>query len=353
MGTASSVRIVFRGRAGHLRAGWRIAAYFGVVALLAAGTAGLARLGRTVVHAQVRLRGDLASWQSGLGFSVLCLVLIVAACIVLRFIDKRPCGLLGLGLSRRTVTEILRGLALGGGAVTVSCVAMWTAGVIAVEPEAISDSVVTGMARWFVILLVAAMVEELLTRGYPFQAAVEGMGRVGAVLAFSLIFGLGHAPNSGSTALGLVNAGVSGVLLSIAYLRTRSLHLPLAAHLAWNWVQGCVWGSNVSGVAMESSLLRVTPVGPAWLSGGAFGAEGSVITLVVLASMSAYCGTARWLRPSERNARLWEPYLSPRIPCGAISELVAPRDDESPAPGSSEGAAGSSPGEYGADAGVA
>jgi len=36
-------------------------------------------------------------------------------------------------------------------------------------------------------------------------------------------------------------------LLGLAYLRTRSLTLPIGLPFGWNWTQGAVFGFGVSG----------------------------------------------------------------------------------------------------------
>ncbi|MBN1459310.1 MAG: CPBP family intramembrane metalloprotease [Armatimonadetes bacterium] len=333
MGKAHALRVVFRNRAGHLRAGWRIAIYLCVVILITLSAAVISRLVRGEGHVRISTGDEeFDSWQAAVGFSILNLILIGAAWLVLRVIDRRPSGMLGLGVSRRTPAEILLGVLIGGGAIMISCIAMWAAGVLVIEPGSLDGPFLAAIGWLAVVFLVAATIEELLTRGYPFQAAVEGMGAPLAVLVFGLIFGLGHVTNQGWTLMGLANTSVSGVLMSIAYLRTRSLWMPIAIHLSWNWTQGCVWGVSVSGLAVDSSVVRTTPVGPGWLSGGEFGAEGSVITLAVLMLFTVYAFRAPWLRPSAQNARLWAPYLSPVSTSHEVSDLGPAEEAAATAP---------------------
>ena len=100
-------------------------------------------------------------------------------------------------------------------------------------------------------------------------------------MASSLVFGLAHLGNAGATPLIGVLLGVElGVLFGAAYLLTRRLWICAALHFAWNFVQGGVFSIAVSGHTGEA-WLRGTLSGPAWLSGGAFGAEGSVVSVVL------------------------------------------------------------------------
>ena len=62
---------------------------------------------------------------------------------------------------------------------------------------------------------------------------------------------------------------------------TGSLWMPVGLHLAWNFMQGCLFGFDVSGIPM-SSLITTETKGAVVISGGSFGAEGSLITSVIL-----------------------------------------------------------------------
>src|SRR4029078_3131049 len=76
---------------------------------------------------------------------------------------------------------------------------------------------------------------------------------------------------------------LAGVWLAIAYLRTRSLWLPLGVHWSWNWALGSVFGLPVCGITIVSQpLLRGKDIGPALLTGGSYGIEGGVACTVVL-----------------------------------------------------------------------
>jgi uncharacterized protein len=97
-----------------------------------------------------------------------------------------------------------------------------------------------------------------------------------ALVISGLVFGLLHVANPNATLLaGLAIAIEAGILLGGVYMLTRRLWLAMGLHLAWNLTQGGVYGVAVSGHAMDG-LLESALSGPAWLSGGAFGAEASV-----------------------------------------------------------------------------
>jgi hypothetical protein len=155
----------------------------------------------------------------------------------------------------------------------------------------------------FLILLIAATNEELIFRGYPFQKLVESLGPPGAVAVSSACFGLAHLGNSHHTWISTVNTMLVGIPLSIAYLRTRSLWMPVGVHFTWNYVQGFVFGLPVSGYTFSSSLLKVQVHGAAWLTGSEYGPEGGLLCTMVVVCAGIYFFTAR-IRMSERMREL-------------------------------------------------
>jgi uncharacterized protein len=44
--------------------------------------------------------------------------------------------------------------------------------------------------------------------------------------------------------LGLANIFLAGVMLAVAYLRTRSLWFATGVHLGWNWTMATLWTSR-------------------------------------------------------------------------------------------------------------
>lgn len=126
-----------------------------------------------------------------------------------------------------------------------------------------------------VVLLVGALAEELMFRGYPFQHLEEGIGPVGAIAVFSVLFGAVHLSNPGASGWGLVNTILIGILLAIAYLRTRALWLPWGIHFGWNAALGFLFGLPVSGLRIFNVVVRTSVVGPKWMTGGSYGIEAS------------------------------------------------------------------------------
>jgi CAAX protease family protein len=155
-----------------------------------------------------------------------------------------------------------------------------------------------GAAGALLFLVVPAAAEEAFLRGYPLQALAEAWGPWPALGVTSVAFGALHLRNPGVTAIGATNVAVAGVFLGMVYLRTGSLWWATGAHVGWNFAHGYLADVPVSGLElMDAPLYEGVLRGPSWLSGGAFGPEGSLLATAVVCVAVALCWQGAWLRP--------------------------------------------------------
>lgn len=125
--------------------------------------------------------------------------------------------------------------------------------------------------------------EEVATRGWLLTRIAARTNLSLAIAISSSLFGILHLGNSGVTFLSLLNIILDGVLAGLLFIYTDSIWLVVAQHGTWNYVQGNLLGFQVSGTGADASIFSFTMGdGPDWLTGGAFGAEGSIITTLVL-----------------------------------------------------------------------
>ena len=169
-------------------------------------------------------------------------------------------------------------------------------------------------------LFVAALAEEAIFRGYPLQTFSRAKLVWLGVAVTSVAFGLGHLGNPNVVPTNtLANTILAGVWLAIAYLRTKSLWLPLGLHWAWNWALGWFFGVPVSGATLVSNpLLKATDVGPEWLTGGNYGIEGGVAGTVALVVSTVFLWRARWLKATPELEKLTSEE-TPAIPSPVVA----------------------------------
>lgn len=122
--------------------------------------------------------------------------------------------------------------------------------------------------------------EEMLTRGVLQHLLPERFRWIG-ILIISLLFGLLHLGNPGYTLLSILNTTLVGIFLSLATLRTKSLHFALGFHFTWN-LSLALLGMTVSGYEF-GDLLVGTELRSNLLTGYTYGIEGgSLVSLVFL-----------------------------------------------------------------------
>jgi membrane protease YdiL (CAAX protease family) len=193
-------------------------------------------------------------------------------------------------VEKRTVTELSAagasgelgvGMLVGLGMVSTIVGALWLLG----------DYHVTEFGVWtavFVLLAnngAGAFVEEVLLRGVVFRISEEQLGTWIALAISALLFVLLHLASPNATVVSAIIVGIEGgILLSAAYVLTRRLWLAIGIHFAWDFSQDAIFGTS-SGV---TGFVKAELTGPALLSGGSSGIEGSVLALLVCLAVSAY-----------------------------------------------------------------
>jgi membrane protease YdiL (CAAX protease family) len=158
------------------------------------------------------------------------------------------------------------------------------------------------------LLAAGAAIEEVLFRGFLFRTVQDVCGTWIAVAVSAVLFGALHAGNPGATFFSSAAIALeAGVLLALAYAATQRLWLPIGIHLGWNFCEGNVFGTSVSGTAIRpTSIFHGTLVGHPVLTGGSFGPEASVfavaVCLVAAGCLGVYAFRARHIVPRPRVA---------------------------------------------------
>ncbi|WP_339787529.1 CPBP family intramembrane glutamic endopeptidase [Paenibacillus sp. FSL R7-0313] len=101
-----------------------------------------------------------------------------------------------------------------------------------------------------------------------------------ALAVTSLTFGAFHLGNPGATLWSALAITLkAGVLLGAAFLWRRNLWFAMGLHFAWNALEDAL-GIPVSELP-AAGLFTVKANGAAWLTGGDFGLDGSIVTVIL------------------------------------------------------------------------
>lgn len=216
-----------------------------------------------------------ATWQ--LGFSSLDSVgALLVALLMWRFVDRRPV--------RELFARCGRAGRCAGMAALLALALSLCSILLMLAPDAFRVVGVTDRpamaALALLVLAPAAFFEEMAFRGYLLPVWQRAVGTHWAVAVTALLFALLHGPGTDLTWVSCLNVYLAGILLAFIRLRC-DIWAATAFHFVWNAVQ-TVMGFNLSGNDIPG-LLVLTSEEHGWISGGGYGIEGSVCTLIMLA----------------------------------------------------------------------
>lgn len=276
----------FLDKDGHLRSGWRLAIFaiaFFICAqlsefVLLRGIAGIQR--RSILE----VANSNWAFVSGHGAILFSAALVGWACGAL--FEELPFRALGCSPHRGWLRNLGIGSALGFASLLLAALlATVTRGIHFRFDTAGARSIGATVAVSAFVFVFAAAAEELLFRGYPLQTLTRAHLAWLGILLTSVPFAAVHLNNPNVVpGFTFLNTALAGLWLAVAYLRTRSLWLPLGLHWSWNWAQASLLGLPVSGISRiaPAPLLHASNSGPDWLTGGAYGIEGGAACTVAL-----------------------------------------------------------------------
>ena len=219
-------------------------------------------------------------------------------------------------MRRRPIWEVtgrpgalwLQELALGSGLGTilmlVPAIFLWASGLVSFHRSATD---LQDLASPILLMAGVAIAEELLFRGLLFQRLIDAFGEWPAQLLIAALFTLTHLGNPGMVGATKLWAGtnifLASIMFGLAYLRTRSLALPIGMHFMANVTQGILLGFGVSGEREPRLLAPHISRSTDWLTGGAFGLEASLPGLLSVVIMTVLLAYSRWRAGADSRQR--------------------------------------------------
>jgi membrane protease YdiL (CAAX protease family) len=299
------IREIFVNRHSELRAGWKLS----IFALIL----GMVLFALVVPFQMLGVRSDFV-----VTLNTVAGILAVSFIMVRKFHHK-PFTAIGLSLHPVIVKEVGIGCLLG---------VLMMGGIFLLEyslgyAERYWLDASAGMVLWTIIssmafFIVAAVAEELLFRGYPFQVLIQGVSFLPAMLIMAFLFGMAHLANPHASVTGFVNTALAAILFSVAYMKTRSLWLPFGLHFSWNFAQTTLFGFPTSGISFsEYRLFRSVQTGPDWVTGGPYGPEAGILATVALVAAMWYILKAPYLAAPEGIITL-----------DSVEDLLPPREGD-------------------------
>ncbi|MCY6483045.1 type II CAAX endopeptidase family protein [Clostridium aestuarii] len=125
--------------------------------------------------------------------------------------------------------------------------------------------------------------EEILSRGWLMNVLGARYNVKLGLFSSALLFGLLHMFNDNVSVIAIINIIIVGIFLGLYVIKTEDLWGACGLHCAWNWIQGNIFGFEVSGEKISTgSIMKLKLVGDEWFTGGAFGPEAGIAATIVL-----------------------------------------------------------------------
>jgi membrane protease YdiL (CAAX protease family) len=283
---------IFLGSDG-LRAGWSLLLYFALLVALLFGSGFLmSKAGQEPTPGALIMPKLLLESE---GVTFLC---IAVATWIMAKIEGRPNGVYGLS-GRCWAPNFFAGLSWGVALLSLLVVGLRVTGLLVFDARLLfGRSALRYSVVWFGGFLLVGLLEEYLFRGYLQFTVTRGLSAIygwfhlprrdelgfwtSAVL-LSFGFGFTHRSNAGESPIGLLAAGLIGVVFCLSLWRTGSLWWAIGFHASWDWAQSFLYGVADSGDLVQGHLFATHPVGRPILSGGLTGPEGSILILPIVA----------------------------------------------------------------------
>ncbi len=308
------VQIIFINDFGRLRSGWRFAIFllaFIFIGMLL-GVIADSLLGRLAIDFR---QGTLLFILINSFLSLLAAIFIGWLCG--KYLEDLPFRALGVWFTKNWLKDLMLGLALGAAALSFAVlIAVIFGGLIFNFNQAHGSSAIwLTLGVSLVVFTFGAAFEEALFRGYILQTFARANLSWMAIGLTSLFFALAHGGNPSASFLSTLNTALAGIWFGAAYLKTRTLWFVFGLHLAWNWMQGAIFGIEVSGITSLTTapLLREIDAGPVWLTGENYGIEGGVACTIAIIAFTLLIWFTPFLKPTEEMLALTD-RENPKVP---------------------------------------
>lgn len=284
---------------GKLRVGWRLLIFGVLWSYCMAGLFSAAAPLFTRIHGSFP-QYLLLLWT--LGF-----LAVVIPTAVMALIERRPLGVYGLPARGAFGALYWKGTLWGLAAITGLMLALWATGAFYFGEIVLHGAELAWYAgSWALVWLLLAFMEQYLWLGYPRFTMTEGIGFWPAVTLLSAIYGGIHLV-SGGGGVNWINGlwtGLIALFSALTLRRTGNLWFAVGMHASYTWGRTFLYSISDRGSSPPGYLLSSHFEGPAWLTGGSVGPEGSVFGFVMLAVLFA---AFHWKYPQVRYPHGVEP----------------------------------------------
>ncbi len=280
--SSSPLHSIFYNDSG-LRSGWRILIYIVLIVVLA--------FAMNLVLDRIFHVPKTSTPGPGHIFlqEFLLFILVFLPACFMAWLERRSVGDYGLPIQSLFGMRFWQGCALGVVEIVVlmGCIAAF-GGYSFGSLNLHGPAVFKWALYWALFFIVVGLFEEFTFRGYLQFTLADGIGFWPAAWILSLGFGAVHLGNKGEGWVGAAGVAMIGLIFALALKRTGNLWLVVGWHAAFDFGETFLFSVPNSGAIFPGHLSNAALHGPAWLTGGTVGPEGSVFSFVTMAAAAVF-----------------------------------------------------------------
>ena len=277
-----------------LRSGWRLLLFASLVffAFLFVSRVIVPRLLRPLVTSTPLSTSARGVTLEGMAYGLVAAFVLGSLYFMVTQIERRSLDSLGMIWNTDFRADLLVGLALGavlpGGVVGVMLAMNWakiTGGFV--NPEGMAF--LPGVIALVLIYICVGFWEELAFRVYLLPTLAQGwnttaigpsLALVLALLATSIPFGLAHLFNKDATPTAALMIAMAGVMLGLGFILTGRPALGIGLHIAGNIMQALLGVTGADSTFEQTRFFKLEFTGPTIWTGGKYGTEAGLLSLV-------------------------------------------------------------------------
>lgn len=285
---------LFIGPDGCIRSGWQIILLYLAMNIAQLAVIMLINIILGIIIGIQSIRGDVSGIEAfltsyayqSITIALCNLISIVAIIILFKVMNRKTTEDMGLTPVKRDYKDLLIGLLLGAASITLIIGINYIMGDTRFNGVHITWDLLLGL----ILFISVGFVEEILVRGCFQHIIYYRHGIAWAIIIPSLIFSVMHFLNPNISYIAALNIALVGIVFGIMTYKSGNLWMAIGYHITWNYFQGNIFNTEVSGSAYGRGLIKSIRVEDNLLNGGAFGIEGGLICTLLLIITIIYFG---------------------------------------------------------------
>lgn len=207
--------------------------------------------------------------------------IIMAVIKMWKINEKTSVSNLGLISIKERYKDLIIGVILGLLAISIVAMIIINLGGVKVTNKMDTPNILFSIISGLLLFICIGIAQEVLTRGYYMSVLKQTRNKYVVLFISAVLFAAMSLGSKGMGIIPFINLCLMGITLSYMFIKSKSLWMPIGFHIMWSFMQGYIFGFNVSG-EKAVGLYEVSITQSNLINGGTFGPDGGVVVTGIL-----------------------------------------------------------------------